>query len=150
MELNLESSLSYLQEIYQECKRNENKKMEYKKWIKEQVAEKYCSKVNITVKKMDILCEMAHRIAVLDYLKRIGWIEKDNQYISLVETNDFVKFMINRNDTLLIYIDSKMNSLEKNYKMFDRLNEWNSNLFDDGYQLDDELEKEYLNDIMDL
>ena len=146
----MESSLYYLQEIYLECKRNENRKMEYKKWIEDKVAEKYCSKVNSTIKKVDILCEMAHRIAVLDYLKRIGWIEKDDRYVSLIETNEFVIFMKQRNEILSIFIEKKMDSLERNYQMFDRLNQWNPHVFDDGYELDDELEKEYLNGITDL
>ncbi len=150
MELNIESSLYYLQEIYLECKRNENRKMEYKKWIEEKVTQKYSSKVNHTVKKIDILCEIAHRMAVLDYLKKIGWIEKDNQYVSLVETNQFVEFIKNRNETLSIFIDKKIDSLETNYQMFDRLNQWNPNIFDDGYELDNELEKEILSQIKDL
>jgi hypothetical protein len=150
MDLNIESSLYYLQEIYHECKKYENGKMEYKKWIQERVAEKYCHKVNITVKKIDILCEMAHRISILDSMKRIGWIEKDNMYVSLNETNLFVKFMKERNESLSLYIDRKMESLEKNYQMFDRLNLWNPNLFEDGNELDDELEKEFLQGIIDM
>jgi hypothetical protein len=150
MDLNIESSLYYLQEIYHECKKYENGKMEYKKWIQERVTEKYCHKVNATIKKIDILCEMAHRITILNYLKRIGWIEKDETYVSLMETNKFVQFMKQRNETLSFYMNTKIESLEKNYQIFDPLNQWNPNLFEDGNDLDDKLEKEFLQGIMYL